>query len=169
MNIEKLKFVVKYLISQKKTPHVAMAMKAFNEARIVVANNSRNILQESDELIQALRKANSVTQIQTVPTGISCCVSNEELIDRTGVSLIIKQSDSQQKIFCIHSRFVDSCYQLFISSHFDLHIKQHVRKFLSQQSWWIPGDYSDSAIQKYITYNNNRNLKLLLIQLNQHM
>ncbi len=168
MNIEKLKSVVKYLISHKKTPQVATSMKAFNEARLLVATKARKILESSFELIQSLRKAISVTQIQAVPQHVVCCVSKEKLINRTGVTIIIKQDNSEQKIFCIHSRFVDACYQLFISSHFDLHIKSHFKSWCSDQPWWIPGDYSEKVIQKYISYNNQRNLKLLLIQLNQH-
>ena len=168
MNIGQLKTVVKYLINQKKTPHVIQAMRQFNESRCNIANNARKILENSTPLIKNLREATSVSQIQAVPKNVKCIVSNETLSDRTGITLIVKKSQNTQTVFCIHSRFVDACYQLFLSSHFHLHIRSHFEKWCQQQSWWIPGDYSEKTVQKYIDYNKQRNLKLLLIQLNQH-
>ena len=127
MDLEKLKIVVKFIICQKKTSNTVSAMKAFNEARLIVATNAKQVLEDNEDLIRCLRKTTSVQQIQAVPKDVQCCVSGETLIDRVGVSLIVK-NESQQRIFCIHSRFVDACYQMFITSHFDLHIKQHFQK-----------------------------------------
>lgn len=167
MDLEKLKIVVKFIICQKKTSNTVSAMKAFNEARLIVATNAKQVLEDNEDLIRCLRKTTSVQQIQAVPKDVQCCVSGETLIDRIGVSLIVK-NESQQRIFCIHSRFVDACYQMFITSHFDLHIKQHFQKWCTQQPWWVPGDFSNSVLQRYCNFNNKRNLKLLLIQLNQY-
>lgn len=168
MNIEQLKIVVKFLIGQKKTPHVVTAMRTFNETRYHIANNARKTLEDKRKIITCLREATGVTQIQAVPENVKCSVSGETLNDRTGITLIIKKTSSEQTVFCVHSRFVDACYQMFITSHFDLHIRQHFQKWCTQQSWWVPGDASDKTIQRYIQFNNERNLKLLLIQLNQH-
>jgi hypothetical protein len=169
MNLEQLKIVLKYIICKKKTgTNTAAAMKAFNEARLIVATKAREVLCNSDDLIQCLRRATSVQQIQAVPHNVTCCVSGETLIDRTGVTIIVKR-EKQERIFCIHSRFVDMCYQMFITTHFDLHIKHHFQKWCKQQPWWMPGDFSQEVLQRYINFNNNRNLKLLLIQLNQHI
>ena len=167
MDLDKLKIVVKFIICRRKTSNTVSAMKAFNEARLVVATKAKQILDDNNDLIQCLRKTTSVQQIQAVPANVQCCVSGETLIDRVGVSLIVK-NDSQQRIFCIHSRFVDACYQMFITAHFDLHIRHHFQKWCTQQSWWIPGDFSNNVLQRYIEFNNQRNLKLLLIQLNQY-
>lgn len=168
MDIEKLKVVIAFIVGHKKTPNTAAAMKAFTEARVTVARKAINILSGSEKIVISLRNATSVQQFQAVPDKVQCCVSGEPLFDRVGVTLIIRETDKTQKIFCIHSRFVDACYQMFISSHFDLHVKQHFQTWCSQQPWWMPGDFSPKVMQKYITYNNNRNLKVLLIQLSQH-
>ena len=168
MNLNKLKTVTKFIISQKGNVQVASAMRTFNETRYEVAAKARETLIHSTKLITALRKAVSVTQIESVPENTQCCVSKEKLVDRIGMTLLIKMEDSKQAVFCIHSRFLDSCYQLFISSHFPLHIRQHFSRWCSAQPWWVPGDYSDNAIKRYLEYNNERNLKLLLIQLKQN-
>ena len=168
MNINQLKTVVKFLISQKKTASVVSAMRKFNEARFIIANNARQTLGNKNNFITKLREGTSVNQIQAVPDHVKCTVSDEILNSRTGLTLVIKDTRGEESVFCVHSRFVDACYQLFIISHFDLHIKSHYQKWLSNQAWWVPGDFSEKTVQRYIQYNNERNIKLLLIQLKQN-
>lgn len=166
MDLKKLSQVVSYLVMGERTPYLATAMNAFNQVRINMASVSRETLKHNEGLISKLRKAESVRQVSAVPDHSLCAVSGEALTNGNGL-LLIMEVDKKQVAVCIHTRFVDAAYQMFLASHFDQHIIKVFEKWCKTQIWYVPGQKYPGALKKFLEYNRKSNLKSLLIQLNE--
>ena len=166
MDLKKLCQVVTYLVKGERTPYLATAMNAFNQVRMNMASVSNNTLKHNKTLVHNLRKAESVTQIQAVPENATCVVSGEALTNNNGL-LLIMDVDKKKVAVCIHTRFVDAAYQMFLASHFDQHIIKFFEKWCETQSWYVPGLRHPDALDRFIKYNRESNLKSLLVQLSE--
>ncbi len=164
MDIRGMEFVVKYLIMGYTTVAVATNMRKFNTLRAKIATDARNVLH--DQLLTTqLRNAEEVIQILCVPKQVKCIVTGDTINDRNGATLILTSGMGDKSIFCMHRRFINDAYRLFIASHFDKHIIQHFHDWCYRQPFYIPGAVDSFIMNKYIEYNNKSNIKALLLQL----
>ncbi len=163
MDLTELGFVVKYLVAGMMFSATAVSMRKFNATRATLATTEKNVLQ-FNELVKNIREATTVEQVFSVPQSVKCCISNEDLRDTNGATIIM-DLDNGKKIYCIHKRFIPHAYKLFILSHFDEHIVQQYHQWCNTQNI-VPGNTDAETVEKYIQYNNKSNLKTLIVQLN---
>ena len=103
-------------------------------------------------ILLLLHNATSIDQVNSIPKNNKCFIDKKNIPkSNSGIQLIIHSEDSKNHL-CIQKKYQQICYAYFKLRHFDQFIETYIKKWLSEQDWYIPKIYfTDVIIQKILS------------------
>ena len=152
ISFEQCKHVLHYYVMKMMTddpiqvaPHISRDCVYLNKIRgETCANISSNPMMSN--ILKLLHNASRIDQLNSIPPGNKCFIDGKNIPKSScGVQLIIYSEDKTRHI-CIHTKYQKLCYAYFKLRNFTDFIETHIKKWLNEQTWYIPKSYSTEYI-----------------------
>lgn len=157
ITFEQCKHVIHYYVLKMTTtdhiqvsPHIQRDCIYLNKMRgEICANVMNNPLLKA--ILLLIHDASTIEQVNSIPINNKCFIDNKNIPKSTsGIQLIIHIDDKKEHI-CIQKKYQKICYSYFKLRNFDQFIESYIKKWLSDQEWYIPKMYtSDYVVNKIV-------------------
>ena len=152
ISFEQCKHVITYYIHKiitkepmHITPPILRDCIFWNKQRGEICANisSRDKL---SEIIGLLHDADRIEQMNSIPNNNKCFIDNKYIPkNNSGIQLLIYK-DNEIKHICIQKKYQKICYAYFKIKNFPEFIEKHIKDWLIEQDWYIPGTYNINFI-----------------------
>ena len=134
-------------------PHVQRDCVHLNKTRgELCANISSNPILKN--IMMLLHRCSKIEQVNSVPDGVCCYIDRKKIpTSSSGVQLIIHM-EKDIKHICISKKYQKLCYSYFKLRHFDSFIEQHVKRWLNNQTWYVPKTYTSAYVIDKVLNSN---------------
>ncbi len=106
-------------------------------------------------IISKIHNASVIHQINTIPVDSLCAIDNKKIpLCSSGVQLIIYDRDQNVVNICIQKKYQQLCYYYFRLRNFPKYIENEIKKWLSNQPWYLPRSQSTNTILKQLLKSN---------------
>lgn len=160
ISFQQCKHVVNYYATRMTTseniqvaPHVQRDCVHLNKTRGELCANiaSNPILKD---VVKLLHECERIEQVNSVPEHSMCFIDKMNIpMSSAGVQLII-HSNGDRKHICISKKYQKLCYSYFKLRHFDSFIEQYIKRWLSDQTWYVPKRYASTDVVEKILNSN---------------